>query len=288
MTGDDFQKMDQIPDVTGIPHEFIIQKNLRIKYDRAVTVPGGKLVEVGEIDETTPAHIEEAIGPNTAGIHYLAWEVPPGALPLKEVIRIGHAHNLPVIVDAAPAVYPTDNLRKFTEMGADLVAYGAKYFNAPNSTGLLVGRKDLVTIARTHSFIGFESTEVRSFARPMKLDRQEIVAVYASLREWLTMNHEDRFASYEARVAALSPQLSSISNIELADYPDVGPVEGLRIRINAQEVGKSAADVVQELRAGNPSIWVREDEDEDSFIIRMLTLKEGGETIIAERLKEIL
>ena len=42
-----------------------------------------------------------------------------------------------------------------------------------------------------------------------------------------------------------------------------------------------------ELRAGNPSIWVREEED-DCFIIRMPTLKEGGEKVIADRLREIL
>ena len=44
---------------------------------------------------------------------------------------------------------------------------------------------------------------------------------------------------------------------------------------------------VEELKAGNPSIWVREQEG-DSFIIRMPTLKEGGEKVIADRLREIL
>ena len=114
MTGQDVAKIEQIPDVSGMRHEFIIQKQLRVKYDRSMSIPGGKLVEVGNIEETTADHIEEAIGPNTAGIHYLApGDRLPGALPIEEVIRIGQAHNIPIIVDAAGEVYPTSLLSDY-------------------------------------------------------------------------------------------------------------------------------------------------------------------------------
>ena len=72
MTGSDLTKIDRIPNVSGMPHEFIIQRQLRVKYDRSMTIPGGKLVTVGDREETRAEHIEEAIGPNTAAIHYLA------------------------------------------------------------------------------------------------------------------------------------------------------------------------------------------------------------------------
>ena len=297
MTGNDPDKIGQIPDVTGMPHEFIIQKQLRVRYDRCMSIPGGKLVEVGDAEETRPEHIEAAIGPNTAGIHYLApGDRLPGALPLEEVIRIGHSHNIPIIVDAAGEVYPTDKLSRYVKMGADLVAYGAKYFGAVNSSGLLTGRKDLVDVARSHSFIGFESADSNAFGRPMKIDRQEVVAVYAALREWLSMNHEDRFAGYEVRVADMREELRGVSNIQLSDYPEQGPVEGLLVKLDVTKLGKNAGDVVAERRAGNPSIWVRSPYGRpdyyppgaDSFAVRMQTLREGGEQIIAQRLIEIL
>ena len=291
MTGDDIEKIERVPDVTGMPYEIIIQRQLRVAYDRSMTIAGGKLIEIGDIEETTPEQLEEAIGPNTAAIHYLApGDTNPGALPLEDVIRIGHAHDIPIIVDAAGQVYPTDLLSKYVKMGADLVAYGAKYFGAVNSSGMLTGRKDLIEIARKHSSIGFESDGIRSFGRPMKIDRQEVVAVYAALREWITMNHEDRFAAYEVRISALQSDLSAIPNIKLSGYPDNGPFEGLRITIDAEKLGKSAADVVAELESGNPAIWVRfrPQDDANSFIVRMPTLKEGGEKVIAERLREIL
>lgn len=288
MTGSDPEKVEQIPHTADMPHEFIIQRQLRVKYDRCMSIPGGKLVEVGDADETRPEHIEAAIGPKTAAIHYLAPGDRPGALPLEEVIQIGHAHNIPIIVDAAGQVYPTDMLSRYVKMGADLVAYGAKYFGAVNSSGILTGTKELVGAARMNSFIGFEDTPVRSFSRPMKLDRQEIVAVYVALREWLTMNHEDRFAAYEVRISTLRSHLGGLSNVEISDHPEGGPYDGLRVRIDPDKAGKTAADVVKELQGGNPSIWVRYTEGDDFFVFRMPTLKEGAEHILTDRLKEIL
>jgi uncharacterized pyridoxal phosphate-dependent enzyme len=288
MTGTDVAKVERIPDTTGMKNEFLIQKQLRVKYDRCMTIPGGKLIEVGDIEETRPEHIEKAIGPRTAAIHYLAPGDRPGALPLEDVIDIAHSRGIPVIVDAAGQVYPTENLSKYARMGADLVAYGAKYFGAVNSSGILTGKREYVEAARMNSFIGFESTPVRSFSRTMKVDRQEVIAVYGALKEWLTMNHEDRFAAYEPRIMALKRDLSSLRSVKLSEFPIDSPADGLQVTVDAQKAGKTADQVVKELHDGNPSIWVRHAEGEDSFVFRMPTLKEGGEKVIAQRMKQIL
>ena len=289
MTGDDVERIERIPDTTGMPNEIIIQRQLRIKYDRTMSIPGGKLIEIGDEDQTTAEQLEQAIGPNTAAIHYLApGDRNPGALPIEQVIEIGHSHDVPIIVDAAGEVYPTEKLSTYVKSGADLVAYGAKYFGAVNSSGILTGRKELIDIARTHSFIGFEDSPVRSFGRPMKVDRQEVVAVYGALREWLTMNHEDRFASYEVRIDSMRNDLPQFEGVTLSEYPDGSPAEGLMLTIDPEKAGKTAQDVIDELKAGNPSIWVRELPEENSLAIRMFTLKEGGEQVIAQRLREIL
>ena len=124
----------------------------------------------------------------------------------------------------------------------------------------------------------------------MKIDRQEVIAVYAALREWLTMNHEDRFAVYEARITTLSGDLAGVGGIGMSSFPADGPADGLRIEVDADATGKTAADVVAELQAAIPAFWVRynADADADAFIVRMGTLKDGGEKTIAERLREIL
>ena len=71
---------------------------------------------------------------------------------------------------------------------------------------------------------------------------------------------------------------------------------GLVVRMDTAKVGKTAGEVVAELKTGNPSIWVRSPQErpdeyppgENGFVILMHLLKEGGEQVIAERLKEIL
>ena len=52
--------------------------------------------------------------------------------------------------------------------------------------------------------------------------------------------------------------------------------------------GKTAEEVGEELKAGNPSIWARQPVGPDEIVFRIPTLKEGGEKVIAERLRQIL
>ena len=116
MTGDDVDRIEQIPDTTGMPNEIIIQRQLRIKYDRTMSIPGGKLIEIGDEDQTTVEQLEEAIGPNTAAIHYLApGDRNPGALPLEQVIDIVDADLLEAMARAVPAT--KGNVRRLATLG---------------------------------------------------------------------------------------------------------------------------------------------------------------------------
>ena len=291
MTGTDEAKIDRIPDTTGMRSEFLIQRQLRLKYDRCITVAGATLVEIGDEDETRPEHLEDAIGPDTAAVHYFAPGNRPGCLPVGQVIEIAHSKGIPVIVDAAGQVYPTENMTKYVDMGADLVAYGAKYFGAVNASGVLTGKKEYVEAARLNSFIGFESTGARNFARPMKVDRQSVVAVYAALRRWLTMNHEDRFAAYEVQLNNLQSGLEGIPGVS-TEFAGQGPTDGIIVNIDPTETGKTAAQVIEEMKSGNPSIWAHPSEEfggvPGGIVLRVRTLKPGQENLVAERMREIL
>ena len=67
ITGDDPARIAQLPDVTGLRHEFVIQRAHRFSYDQCFRVPGGVLVEIGLGRRTTTHELESAIGPRTAG-----------------------------------------------------------------------------------------------------------------------------------------------------------------------------------------------------------------------------
>ena len=286
MAGNDNEKIEQLPDVTGIKHEIIVQKRLRYKYDRCLTVPGAKLVEVGDDSGTTAEQIEAAIGSNTVAITHFAPGVGAGVVPLEEVIRIGKKHGVPIIVDAAAQIYPLDIFKKYTGMGADLICYGAKYFGAPHSAGILCGRKDLVESAKRQGFIGFEASPYRSFGRPLKLDRQEIIGVVIALQEWMAMDHEARFASYDKRVKNLQKGFEGVANVEATPQPESGPAQNLRLTLDETALGKTAADIANALKEGNPRILVHTNANNINISTRAIV--DGDEPVIADRIKSLL
>lgn len=284
MTGADPKKMAQLPDTTGLKDEIVMQRAQRFKYDRVVRMAGVRIVEAGTAKGTTPEQLEAAIGPQTAAILYPAHDERPNLVSVRQAIAIAHRSQVPIIVDAASRVYPTDGLKKYAAWGADLVGYGAKYFGALNSTGLLCGRRDLVTAARLHSFASFEKNGLLGIGRPLKVDRQEVVAVVEALREWLEMDHQTRLAAAASRGNALRQAIAGLPGITAT--PAEGPAASLSLSLDEEALGKTAAQVAEELRQGNPSIWV--EVQGNALHLNLSTVHDGDEAIIADRLKEVI
>src|SRR5215813_7687523 len=61
ITADDPASIARLPDVTGLRHEFVIQRAHRFSYDQAYRVPGGTLVEIGLGRRTMAYELERAI-----------------------------------------------------------------------------------------------------------------------------------------------------------------------------------------------------------------------------------
>ena len=140
LTGMDNQKMVDLPNLTSMKSEVIIQKSHRFGYDHAVRNCGVKLIEVETREE-----LERAINPQTAMMLFYNNNNPIGQIQDEEFVQLGKKHGVPTLNDAAADVPPVENLWKYTEMGFDLVAFsGGKGIRGPQSAGLLLGRKDLI------------------------------------------------------------------------------------------------------------------------------------------------
>ena len=285
MTGSDPEKMARLPDTTGMKTEIVIQRGQRYKYERVVRMAGTRIVAAGSDAGTSPEQLAAAIGPGTLALLYPAHDERPGLVPLREAIDIAHDRSVPILVDAASRVYPVDGLKKYAAWGADLVGYGAKYFGGLNSTGLLCGRKDLVEAARLHSFASFEKNELPGFGRPLKVDRQEVVAVVHALREWLSMDHDARFAVAGERGRNLRRSIRDLPYITIDPSEEETPASYLSLTLDEAASGQTMAEVEQALRAGDPSIWVQ--PGGNSIHLCMFTVVDGDEQIIAARLREI-
>eukprot|EP01051_Picozoa_sp_SAG22_P010406 SAG22_NODE_935_length_6425_cov_10.116819_7_plen_351_part_00 len=154
VTGLNPSHMNQLPDLTGLKSEVVVARSHRNFYDHAVRTAGVKLVEVGLADRHAGAGVRDAEGweyaaaitEKTAMVLYTM--NPNMQPPLEDVIRKAHAAGVPVLVDAAAQVLPPSNLRKFISMGADLVAFsGGKQIGGPQASGVLCGRKELISAA---------------------------------------------------------------------------------------------------------------------------------------------
>lgn len=290
ITGDDRAKIGRLPDTSGMANEILLQKRQRYHYDRCITVPGGKLVEVGDDTGTTIEQLEAAIGPNTAGIlHYARGEVVPGVLQLADVVAVAKRKGTRVIVDAASEIYPLERMHYVAQSGADLVCFGAKYLGAQNSAGILCGSKAYIQNAKSHSFIGYEAQLSRGMGRGYKLDRQEVIGVTVALREWLTMDHEERIQQQVDRIGTITNALADLPHVQTEQTwnPEREAWIQLRITVDGADDAQLKA-LCRTLREGEPSIWLRPTFEGGQIAVMVNTLNEGETEIVAQRLREVL
>lgn len=282
LAGRDRERTLRLPVDPGPRREVVLQRASRYFYDRCVTLAGARLVEAGEAE----GEVTRAIGPRTVALLYLAEaEGRPGVLPLEEALRVAHSRGVPVLVDAAPIVFPLERMLRLARLG-DLVCFGAKYFNGPNSAGILCGRRELVEMARYHDFVHYELEENGAIGRPMKVDRQEVVAVVEALREWLTMDHRARLEALHGRVVRAMELLDGLPGVELVPLPPEGPHDRLVVRL--RRPGVTAEGVLLALRQGEPPIWLDELEEPQGVAIVTHSLREGEVEVVARRLREVL
>ena len=282
MTYQNPEKRDQLPDTTGLKHELVFQQSQRYGYDRAYSVPGSKLVLVGNEEGCTPEEFENAIGPNTAAIIYLIQAEDSSGVSLEEAIEIAHRNNVLAIADSAAQIYPLDYFRRNAQ-SADLVCFGGKYFNAPHSTGFVCGRKDLIEEVRAHGFIG-----PRPVGRGMKVDRQEIVGLLTAIEAWFSTDHEQRSRDQDARYAQISQALEGIPGVsaEVIYSEKSHTLSSLHVTVDAETVGKNAEQVANDLDAATPRIRVA--TAGDAVTISAYTLREGEEHIVGNSLRGVL
>src|SRR5258708_33302188 len=97
IAGTDPEKMQQLPDLSGLKNEVIMPRYSRNVYDHAARMTGVKIVEV-----ETPEQLERAINPKTAMALILACpQSEKGPLRTEVVTAITAPKNEPVWVAAA-------------------------------------------------------------------------------------------------------------------------------------------------------------------------------------------
>ncbi|MBK36432.1 MAG: hypothetical protein CME26_13020 [Gemmatimonadetes bacterium] len=284
MTGQDRELANQLPDTTGMKNELLLMKKHRYGYDRAYTIAGAKMIEVGDENGTTNEQLNAAFGPNTAALAYLVKSDPDPECPsLEEAIEISHSHGVPVIADAAAQIYPLDEFFE-NARSADLVCFGGKYFQAPHSTGFVCGKKELVEAVVDHGFIG-----PRPFGRGMKVDRQEILGFVAAFDHWIGMDHDKRIADMEGMYDIILQRLEGIPTVkEMKSVRNNSfTAVGCHFVLDTDVLGRDAEAVAEELRNGTPRVHVSTSGN-DTIVVNAHNMKAGEELEVADRMRQVL
>jgi L-seryl-tRNA(Ser) seleniumtransferase len=290
MTGTDQAKISRLPDTSGLRNKFIVHRSHRNPFDHAVHVAGGEFVEIlADADE-----LQRNLRGDVAAVYYtFAYFCAGEPLPLKQTARIAHGAGVPVIVDAAAQVPPLENLRRFVQEGADLVVFsGGKAIRAPQSSGLILGRKDLVQACVMNN-----SPNVTCIGRGMKSGKEEIVGLVQAVELYLRKDHAAEMEVWERRVAYLAGALPTIEGLHAERrLPEgIGSLAPyLSVFWDETALGVTHRAIAKRLREGTPPIAVQVLDSRVPGIshpqlwLRVHTLREGEEVVVARRLREVL
>ena len=284
MTMGDQTKIEQLPDTRGLRSEVIIQKNHRYTYDRALIVAGATLVEVVNEEE-----LLAAIGEKTAMMFWLLANHNPDGdnIEMDRYLAIAGEHDIPTFLDGATMTPPASNVIEACKLGFDLVGFsGGKGLRGPYSVGLLLGRKDLVHYARING-----SPYTRAIGRGMKVAPEEYLGMMIAFEAALSINEQEDFARKREVFGRMSDQMKNVPTLKQNVIVDKGMVNELYLDLewDSSVIKMTNKELIEELRAGNPSIRFRALKFSGRRIhISTAALAEGQEITVGRRVAEVL
>ena len=279
LTGMDMKKVAQLPNVTGMKAEVIVQKGHNIGYVHALTNTGAIIVEIETVQE-----LEKAINEKTAMMWFLNTYAPMGKIQHEEWVAIAKKHKIPTMIDMAADVPPVSNLWKYNDLGFDLVCVsGGKAMCGPQSAGILMGRKDLIAAARLSA-----PPRGGNIGRGMKVNKEEIVGMYVALEKYINQDHDAEWKMWESKIDTIVTSVNSIEGVttEVSVPPIANHTPLLFIKWDESKVKTSNKDLMLKLRNGSPSIEVM--ANGTGINITVFMLQEGEEKIVAKRVREEL
>lgn len=271
-------KLRQLPNREGIRFEVIQQKSHRSGYEHQMELCGAKIVAV-----ETRQELEAAINDKTGMMFFLNKGEPDGAIKSDEFVKIGKARGVPTMNDAASDATPKENLWKYTKQGFDLVIFsGGKALRGPQSSGLLLGRKDLIEAALP------AMSPFGGIGRGMKVGKEEMCGLLAAVERYLKVDHEAEIRELEARVASIRAALKGISGVQTDRHvPAIAnEVPHVTVQWDESARGLSSQQVSEKLLAGDPPIHVQR-PGKGQLLISVWMMRGDEPKIVGRRLREV-
>jgi L-seryl-tRNA(Ser) seleniumtransferase len=285
MAGSDPQRILRLPDTTGMKDEVLIYEKHRFGFEICYRTAGAKLKEWGKGEGTLEEQLRAAIDDKTAAVTYVYSPWMSCGLSLKDVVRIAHERDVPVIVDGAAMLPPVENLTKYIEDGADLVTFsGGKGVRGPQSSGILCGRADLVEAARLNM------SPYASVGRAAKVAKEEIAGLLAALDRFVSMDHEQEWATWRSYSETIVKAAKGVKGvravIEDGDPNRQGPTAAFYFEKGWD--GPASKEIQAKLAALDPEIHVGAGNYADELYVSPVALEPGEAELVEKAIRAAL
>jgi uncharacterized pyridoxal phosphate-dependent enzyme len=243
----------QLPDTVGLKNEVLVLKCHRIMYDQAILLSGAHFVEVGRTSSALLEQVEAAITDRTAAFFFASEaETMRGSIPLNQLSPLLKKHGIPIIVDGAAELPPKSNLTRFHRQGADLVVFsGGKELHGPQSSGLILGRKDLIEACDVCCCPNY------GVGRSMKVDKETIAGITKAVELFMAKDYDaqgKQWTDMSTRMASDIGQTGKAAvRLGYPQEPGIQPIDILRVYITPLQ--KTSQQVYDSLLSMDPQIY---------------------------------
>src|ERR1700693_5266255 len=280
LTGDHAQFIEQLPDLTGMKTEVIIQKSHRNPFDHQLRATGIKLVVI-----ETREQLLRAINPNTAMMHFSNFANAAGEIKVEEWVKIAHEHNIPAFIDAAADTPPVSHLWDYAYMGYDLIAFsGGKAIRGPQCAGLLIGKKDLVSYALLNN-----SPHEDTIGRSQKVGKEEIVGMVKAVECYLQEDHDALNKEWQHRLELISAEVSKVPGATTKFFvPDIANhVPHMQILWD-KRISATPREISAALQKGEAAIVLSTGEEGEALSLNSFMLQPSEGQLIADAVVAVL
>jgi L-seryl-tRNA(Ser) seleniumtransferase len=281
LTGGNEALIRQLPDLTGMKSEVIIQKSHRNPFDHQLRSTGVKLIEIETRDQ-----LRAAVNDRTAMMHFTNFANAAGQIKVDEWVKLAKPYNIPTMNDAAADTPPVSHLWDYTNMGYDLVTFsGGKAIRGPQCAGMLIGRKAMIANALLNN-----SPHEDTLGRSQKVGKEEIVGMVKALELFLAEDHDALAKEWQNRLEGISREITKIQGVSTSFFvPDVANhVPHMSITWDAARVALTPEQAAKWLRSSKPSIVIGSGEGRPGLAMNSFMLQPGEDKIVADQLSRLL
>ena len=276
VAGADPQQIAQLPDTTGMKNRVLFQPGHLHVYTHAIRAVGVELVEVEDHDA-----LSAAIDDRTAMFAFFGDRGDDSNIPLEDVATICHRKGVPVFVDAAAERPDVPN--PYLQAGADVVAYsGGKCLRGPQSSGLVLGRKDILQAAFANG------APHHSLGRAMKAGKEEVMGLLSAVEQWVLRDHDAEWAMWAHWLQLIADAVADLpsvtTTVRMPGRSNVAPI--LEVHWDCASLPIAPDQAQQQLSDGDPRIELF--THAMGVEVMPYMMEPGEAAIVARRLREVL